>query len=187
MSGWNRTFSRREKLLLLLLALLGLAGLYLHLVHLPVTDGLRRIESRRLDLALERESAERRRETMDAMEAELEEIFALPPEEITVLPPYDSIRPLTAGLAEVFHGLEPELRFGPVEQEDGIVVRPVDFVFRVSAWEQARAVLEGMTGMGVRCRMEQISLRQEEAESGESWLDVTGRILFYERLEQEGP
>ena len=89
-----RNFSRREKALLLVLVLILLVGLYVLAVHNPVKASLARLEGEKEDAELKQQVATIRLGQYSKMKAELEEIFAMPKDQLTVMPPYDNTKAL---------------------------------------------------------------------------------------------
>lgn len=178
----NRSFSRREKILLLVLTLIGLVGLYFYLVHYPVTTQLAQIEEQRTAVADDTVIAQARQQVYLSMKAELEEIFSMPEDEITVMPKYDNIKALMREFNVIFDGADPELSFDPVTVEDGVAVRVMRFTF-TSDYKRAKDILEQLTGTGYRCLLDSLSITPEEGNLETDVLQVSGTITFYEQAD----
>ncbi len=162
-----RSFTRREKVLLLLLAVMVLIGLYVLLVHNPVKNRLAELDEEKANLELDMQVATIRQEQYHKMKAELDEIFAMPRDQITVMPPYDNIEALTVQLNGIFLGLEPNLLFQePMREneEEQVITRPIQFTFIAPSYEVARDIVEKLTHTGNRALMDSLSMAPAEAQ-----------------------
>ncbi len=153
-----RSFSRREKTLLVFLALILVVGLYVLLVQRPVEAKLDELALEKEDLKLDQQVAEVKLSRRNKMKKELDEIFALPQDQITVMPPYDNIETLMVQFNTIFMGLEPKLSFPEVRFEEGIATRPIQFEVVVPSYEQARAILTRLTRTGYRSLLDGLSI-----------------------------
>ncbi len=156
-----RSFTRREKVLLVLLAVVVLIGLYVLLVHNPVKQQLADLAQEKADLELSVQVVKARQEQYNKMKAELDEIFAMPKDEITVMPPYDNIEALTVQLNGIFLGLEPNLQFQEPtreNEEERVITRPIQFTFEAPSYQVARDIVEKLTHTGNRALMDSLSI-----------------------------
>ena len=192
-----RSFTRREKIMLVILALVLVVGLYFLLVHRPVEAKLEELAKEQEDLELMTDVAQAMLIQRNSMQAELDEIFALPKDQITVMPEYDNAETLIMQLNNIFMGLEPRLSFPAVRINEGIATRPIDFEFEAPSYEEARAILTRLTRTGYRSLLDGLSIRPSETrtttvrgrtvtqrvENGniqEGSVVVKGTIYFYE-------
>ncbi len=187
-----RSFSRREKTLLVFLALILVVGLYVLLVQRPVEAKLDELALEVEDLELKTQVAQIKLGQRNKMKRELDEIFALPQDEITVMPPYDNIETLMVQFNTIFMGLEPKLSFPEVQFNEGIATRPIQFEVVVPSYEQARAILTRLTRTGYRSLLdglsitpaEEIGILRGELRAGRSIqqgnVALRGTIYFYE-------
>lgn len=181
----TKKFTRREKVLLTLLAAVMLLGLYFILVQYPISTRMDALEAQRQSLELDLELAQERLQKYEAMRSELDEIFSLPEDEITVMPAYDNIEQLMIRFDAIFAGMEPQLSFERVSTDGGVAVRPVRFTFTASDYQAARDILTRLTGTGWRCLMDGVSI----VPSGDGArtvaggaVTVSGTITFYETM-----
>ena len=178
----TRSFTRREQAMLLVLVLAILVGLYFYAVHYPIVNRMEEIEQETEEVALATTVAETRYAQYKAMKAELDEIFAMPEDELTVMPEYDNFQTLMNYFNVIFLGTDPSLNFDAVRTSGKIATRTVRFSFTAGDYAQAKRILGQLTGTGFRCLMENVSLtpadNNEEVESGV--LKVSGTITFYE-------
>ena len=173
-------FNRREKTMLLALTALLLIGLYVVLVHYPIERQREQIAEERDMLSLEMSIAQARTDQYDQMKRELNEIFALPSEELTVMPAYDNVQALMLDLNHIFAGTRPELSFDPIEITDGVAARTIRFSFSASSYENARFIIEQLTGTGYRCLLDSLDVSAESKNVRSGGLVVSGTITFYE-------
>ena len=178
----NRSFTRREQVLILVLVLAALVGLYFYAVHYPIVNRLEEIETEQEEIALRTEVAEKRASQYRAMKAELEEIFAMPEDQITVMPEYDNFQTLMNYFNVIFLGTDPVLNFDAVRTSGKIATRTVRFSFTAEGYAQAKHILDQLTDTGFRCLLDSVSLVPSESD-GEvelSPLRVSGTVTFYE-------
>lgn len=191
-----RSFTRREKALLLLLVLVLVVGLYFLLIHRPVEASLAELETEKEELEMETTVAETKLMLYSKMKGELDQIFALPADQITVMPAYNNLEKLMVQFDNIFTGMEPKLSFHDIRiSEDGVVTRPIDFEFDAPSYEQARAILTGLTHTGNRALLDGLSIQPKGVSvTGGHFLDtvraggsieagavsVKGSISFYE-------
>lgn len=183
----KRTFTRREIILMLLLALIALAGLYFYAVHYPIVNRMAQIDAETEDVLFQTDVANVRLGLYNSMKAELEEIFAMPEDQLTVMPAYDNFQTLLRHFNTIFEGHEPVLNFDTVKMNGNIAERTVRFTFSAQNWPEAREILTRLTGTGYRCLLDSLSFTPVEQENREdagdvqnSPLKVTGSITFYE-------
>lgn len=153
-----RSFTKREKFLLVVLALIVLAGLYVLAIHNPVQASLARLEVEKEEAELQLQVAELRLGQYNEMKAELEEIFAMPKDQLTVMPPYDNTKALMVQFNHIFGELEYDLNFSPATFNENVATRTVQFTFEASSYEEARAIIQRLTHTGNRSLMNTLSI-----------------------------
>ena len=181
----TRRFSNREKALMLVLAVVLVIGLYVLLVHYPVTNRLQQAEYDAAEVEDEILVAQARQAVYNSMKDELAEIFAMPPQDVTVLPAYDNIENLVFLFNDIFAGTEPSLSFSNVQMQGNVAVRPVQFSFTAADYAQARRVLAALTGTGYRCLLDGLTFAPIDGDVENGALRVSGNITFYELAESE--
>lgn len=179
----SRSFTRREKILMLFLSVVLLIGLYFLLVEQPIRKAHARIADRKAEVTTQIETSTIMLAEYNRMKAELEEILATPPEKLSALPPYDNFRPLMAYFNRIFAGTEPDLSFDPVVNTDGVICRTVRFRFTAPSYQKARAVLTELTGTGFRCLLDSLDMAPAEGNIKNNALSVAGTITFYEQAQ----
>lgn len=157
-----RSFTKREKALLLVLVLIVLAGLYMLLVHNPVENSLARLAGEKEDAELLVQVAQVRAARYNQMKNELEEIFSQPKDQITVMPPYDNTKALMVELNHIFGELEYNLTFSDVVFQEGVAIRAVQFTFDAPSYEVARNIIDRLGHTGNRSLMNTLTIAPSE-------------------------
>ncbi len=175
-----RSFSRREKVMLIVLALILVVGLYVLVVQRPVEAKLEELALEVEDLDLKTQVAQIKLGQRNKMKKELDEIFALPKDQITVMPPYDNLETLMVQLNTIFMGLEPKLSFPEVQFNEGIATRPIQFEVVIPSYDQARAILTRLTRTGYRSLLDGLSITP----ATETTVDRRGQLLGGQSIQQ---
>lgn len=176
----TRRFTTREKILLLLLIVILLVGLYFFLVYYPIKKDLEEIDQQKLDVAEKQDIADIREGIYDKMQAELEEIFKMPEDQITTMPDYDNVEDLMRKFNVIFEGTKYTLSFSVEQAKDGIVTRPIQFTFRADNYEKAKTVIDDLTHTGYRCLLTNLSVSPASGDVESDALSISGTITFYE-------
>ena len=177
-----RSFTKREKIVLLVLVLFLVAGFYFLVIHYPVTNRLEEIESEELMVQDQTDFAIAKGQVYVRMKNELNDIMALPLEKITVMPSYDNFQALSFYLRGIFDGIAPDLRFGDPKIEGRIATRSISFSFNADSYEIAKETLRQLTGTGFRCLMQNVTISPEDGDLENNSLRVSGTIIFYELI-----
>lgn len=154
-----RAFTRREKVLMVVLAVVMLMGVYIMGIHYPVRDSLDRLEQERADLELDLQIVQLQHSKYQAMRAELEDILSLPPDQVTVMPNYDNLQPLMNRLNQIFTlSVAYDMSFDPVSVEDSVARRTIQMTFTCANYADARSIVEQLCHTGWRCLISDLSL-----------------------------
>lgn len=186
-----RSFTKREKIILLVLVVFLLVGFYFLVIHYPVTTRLEEIESEKLMVEDQTNLAITKGQVYVKMKNELNEIFSLPFDKITVMPIYDNQTQLLFNYQTIFEDLAPDLRLGDVKIEGNIATRTVTFTVTVADFEAAKDFIRKLTGTGFRCLLQNITVTPEQSGSDSGSLEngalrLTGNIIFYELVTSGG-
>ena len=119
----SKQFTRREKVLLIILALLLLFAVYFLAVHRPVTEALDRIRTESETISSDLVVLEAKHQRMEQMQKELDEILAQP--NVAEIPTYDNLQQVMDFLNTVLRSAsEYSLSFQNLSQpEDGSILR----------------------------------------------------------------
>ncbi len=176
----TRRFTLREKILMLVLIVILLLGLYFFLVFYPVRNQLADIDAEMQEVEDKQVIADVIEKRYADMNAELEEIFSMPKDEITYMPEYDNMQDLLVCFNKIFAS-NTKWDYDYSESRDGgIVTRAIRLNFEASDFENAKAILGQLTDTGYRCLLKNLSLSPagEDVENGALRLSLT--IDFYE-------
>ena len=168
-----RNFTKREKIILLVLVIFLLIGFYFIVIHYPVTSRLEEIEAEEMLTQEQTDLAIAKGQNYVKMKNELNDIFALPFDKITVMPSYDNHQ-------TIFEDLMPDLRFGEAKIEGNIASRTVSFNVTVSDYNAAKDVISKLTGTGFRCLLTNLTVSPEEGNLETDAIRLSGNIVFYE-------
>lgn len=186
-----RSFTKREKFMLLVLVLIMLAGLYVLAVHNPVQANLARLETEKEDAELKLQVATVRLGQYRKMKTELEEIFSMPKDQLTVMPPYDNTKALMVQFNHIFGELEYDLSFSPVAFNENVATRAVQFTFDAPSYEEGRLIVEKLCHTGNRSLMNTLSIAPAEAEVSGKGGNINLRSDYGKSVKQrnihEGP
>ena len=171
-----RSFTRREKILLLVLVLIMLVGAYVLLIQNPVNASLEKLRTEKEELELQQEVAELQRAKYHAMQAELEEIFAMPKSQLTVMPLYDNKKALLRQLNDILGDLEEyNLAFSDVAFNEKVASRSVQFTFVAPSYEEACDIIDQLTHTGNRSLMNTMAIAPAQNTTAGTWSNINTR------------
>ena len=182
-----RSFTKREKFLLLVLVLVALVGLYVLAVHNPVKASLAQLEQEKEDAQLQLQVAQIRLGQYNDMKAELVEIFAMPQDQLTVMPPYDNTKALMVQFNHIFGELEYDLSFSEVSFNENVATRAVQFRFDAPSYAEARDIVEKLNRTGNRSLMNTLSIIPTEKDGQGDNINLRSDRAARQRHIQEGP
>lgn len=178
----SKQFTRREKVLLVILSLLLIGAAYFFGVHRPVTEALEKLYIQQADAEAQITVLDVKERRMSEMEAELEAIFAMPNTAET--PKYDNLQQLMLFLNAILASTSDyDLNFQPVQApEDGRVVRRViDMTFTSPSYTAARAVVEDLRDCTFRCQLGALTMAPAGTENlTEGAVQVKLQLTFFE-------
>ncbi len=119
---------------------------------------------------------------MDEMQAELDEIFARPAEEITEIAPYDNKEVVLNQLYGILGRTQDySLSFtDPEVQDDGTVRRNISMNFHCESYADAKEVIRDLTDSQWRCLVSNLAIACDEDNMMEYGVTVTATITFFE-------
>ena len=143
MSMLTRAFSKREKALMVMLAIIILAAFYYFTVHLPCKEAKDAAQSKIDTLTTENTALIAKIEKKNRMVKELEEIYDNP--ELQEVPKFDNLGAVTAYLNGVLDSsISYDIQCGDVKFDEGarIYRRPVQIRCRVANYANAKGIVE---------------------------------------------
>lgn len=182
----NRAFSGKEKIAMILLAVLFIGAVYYILIDQPVKNTLERTENQLADLETDIQIQEIRAQQLSEMRAELEELKA-DSSPVKELPEYDNAKGVVALLdAALINSIEYSLNFVPVvfDTENGVVIREIQMTFTCGSYLDARQTIKNLYDGPFRCEisMFKISTVEKETTVADGGLSISLAIKYYETL-----
>ncbi len=155
----TRQFTRREQVLLLILAVLLLFAVYFLNVHLPVTEAIESARTEREAASTEVTILEAKQKRMDEMQQELDAILSQP--HVAEIPTYDNLQQVMDFLNTVLgSAADYSLSFqGLKEAEDSVILRrEMQMSYVSTSYDEAREVLQELQNCPFRCQIGEASI-----------------------------
>ena len=157
-----RKLTVRERVLLLLLAIIALASGYVLLFYLPATQ---RLESPDAQIAQSQELADQlanRLASQQRMEKEIEQLSAQGAQ-VPYMPSYDNLQAVMVELHTILAGCqEYSISFQSEQGENHVFYRHVSIPFTCGSYAQAQEVLQKLHDSALRGLLENVQLSQQE-------------------------
>ena len=171
-----RKLSLRERVLLVLLAILAVVSGYVLLFYLPTTQ---RMESLHAQIAQAQELEAQlgaRLATQQQMEQELEQLSAQGAQ-APYMPAYDNLQAVMVELNTILASCqEYSISFQGEQGEDPVFYRRVSIPFTCGSYEQAREILQKLHDSALRGLLGDLQLSQQE----NGTVTVSATITFFE-------
>lgn len=180
----KRQFSFREKVLLVILALLMIFCMYYILVDKPVRETLADASMRQSAAESELTVASVRLEQMHQMQAALLELSETAEADV---PDYDNARSVVELLnAAMAQAQAYTLSFEPVTKQGAIATRPIQMDFRCANYEAGKRILQTILDSPYRCRITSMSMMSVSGQDVlQAEVAVKANVVFYEYLSPE--
>lgn len=173
----KRQFSNREKVLLVILALLLVACVYYILVEKPVSDTLLDASQRQSAAESELAIASAQLEKMHQMQSALASLDQTAQADV---PDYDNAKNVVNLLNQAMTLTDAyTLTFQPVTQEGAIVRRTVQMNFRCGGYQIGKQVLKTLLESDYRCRVTSMSV-SSSSDIRDEEVNVNASVTFYE-------
>ncbi len=150
----SRQFTRREQVLLVILALLFLFAVYFLAVHLPVTEALEQARTEQETISADLMVLEAKQQRMDQMQQELDAILAQP--NVAEIPDYDNLQQVMDFLNTVLGTTgEYSLSFQGLQQSEdsAILRREMQMTYVSPSYGAALEVMEQLQNCPFRCQL----------------------------------
>ena len=177
----SKLTARESVMLVFLLVLVIGVGYYMGF-YTPLQNELASIANQSSDLDTQIAMATGKLGKMDQMQAELDEIFARPADEITEIAPYDNKEVVLNQLYGILgQANDYSLNFtDPDVQDDGTVRRNISMSFRCADYASAKAIIRDLTDSQWRCLVSNLAITSENENMMEDGVTVTATITFFE-------
>jgi len=168
--------------LLILLAFIVIGVVYYLAFYTPLQNELMSISNQCSELDSEIMLASQKAQSMNDMEAELEEIFKRPADEITEIAPYDNAKVVMNFLNGILaRSDEYNLSFAdPDIEETGTVRRNVNLSFSCTDYDTAKSILKDLASWNYRCLLGNVTLSYKFLNDDDLDLSVTATMTFFE-------
>lgn len=171
-----RKLSTRERVLLLLLAVIAIVSGYILLFYLPTTQ---RIESLNAQITQSQElvvQLDAKLASQQQMENKLEQLSAQDAQ-VPYMPAYDNIQAVMTELHTILAGCqEYSLSFQSEQGEDHVFYRRVSIPFTCSSYEQAQEILQKLHDSTLRGLLEDVQISLQE----DGTVKASATIIFFE-------
>lgn len=171
-----RKLSTRERVLLLLLAVIAIVSGYILLFYLPTTQ---RIESLNAQITQSQElvaQLDAKLASQQQMENKLEQLSAQDAQ-VPYMPAYDNIQAVMTELHAILAGCqEYSLSFQSEQGEDHVFYRRVSIPFTCSSYEQAQEILQKLHDSTLRGLLEDVQISLQE----DGTVKASATIIFFE-------
>ncbi len=155
----TRQFTRREQVLLLILAVLFLFAVYFLAVHIPASEAMEHIRTEYETVSVDVTVLKAKQQRMDQMRQELDAILSQP--NVAEIPTYDNLQQVIGFLNTVLSSAEDySLSFQGLQQsEDSTILRrEMQMTYVSPSYPAAREVLEQLQNCPFRCQLNGLSM-----------------------------
>lgn len=180
----KRQFSLRERVLMVILALLLLACVYYILVEKPVQDTLMSASQRQSEAESQLTVASAQLKRMNQMQSALEQLGQSAQADV---PDYDNVKNVVELLNRAMSMTdEYNLTFQPVTTEGAIARRAIQMDFRCDNYATAKQVMQTLLDSGYRCRITAMNVTcAQGSDISRDEVTVSAGVTFYEFLPKE--
>ena len=171
-----RKLTIRERVLLVILALMALVCGYVFLFHLPLEERTAALNARISESQSLLEQTQVTAARQQQMESALEQLYSADPAP-KEMPDYDNIQAVMVELNRILaDSREYSLRFTSAEGEDRVLERQVTLPFTCADYAAAKGILQELHDSPLRCQLEDVSISQGE----DGAVQVTVSLVFFE-------
>ena len=175
----NRELTKREKILLLIFAILIIVLGYYKIILEPINDQITNYEGMQLQEETEVDTKTTQAMKMAVMEKEIEKAKASGIER--EVPTYDNSKVLLPKLYEIMDAsTDYSMTFQDIVTEGNVVYRGIDITFQTRNYTQARKIIDEIIDMGYALEISDITMQEtnEDSSSMSTYMNVT----FYEAI-----
>jgi uncharacterized protein YpmS len=175
----------RESIMLVFLVVLIIGVGYYMGFYTPLQNEMASIASQSVDCETQIATSMAKVNKMDEMQAELDEIFARPAEEITEIAPYDNKEVVLNQLYGILGRTQDySLNFtDPEVQDDGTVRRNISMSFNCDSYAAAKRVIKDLTDSPWRCLVSNLSIASDDGDIMTQVVTVTATITYFEHTD----
>lgn len=184
------TFSRREKVLITLFAILLMVIGWYQLVYVNATDQIRMLESKIETVEVNISTAQTKLAKKAEMESVIEQRIA-EGAKTTPIPDYDNIKPLMAELDTIMaKATSYTLQFESIDMESGEYIhRGVNMHFECGSYEEAEEIMRAIVEGSFPCIIDAVDMdtsTMSSARINSADVVMVIHVIFYERAPRVG-
>ena len=178
----NREFTKREKILLLIFAVLIIVLGYFKLILEPINNQVNEYRGMESE-----EQAEIDVKTVQALQMSLMEKEIKKAQEngiSRIIPTFDNSAILLPKLYQIMDSTSAySMNFGEITTEGGVVMRPVAISFETRTYAQARAVIDRLYDTNYAMQIEDVTIQERKATDADS-VNTYLSVTFFEAAAQ---
>jgi len=177
----KKKLSAREFVLLIVLVIILLGVCYYMFYYTPMQKEIQSLNNQTSETEMEVSLATANFNSMSKMQDELDEIFALPEDQITEIAPYDNAKVVMSELNGILgQSLNYGLTFAdPVIEDNGTVRRTVNMSFTCASYNAAKKIIEDLCTGQWRCLMKNLSVNGD-GDITDGAVNCSATIVFFE-------
>jgi len=186
----SRALSRREKVLVVIFALLLVTLVYYLLVYQPVQEACASLELNRLDTEISIQVEQAKSIQMEKMREELEALRKNDGIEVAPMARFDNAQNVMAELSVILSAATGyDISFSPLADSGNLLRRTIGMSFGCSSYEDARAILQQLYACRYRCQINDVSLTAQAPPASDALrvsdltldkVQVSLTVTFYE-------
>lgn len=158
----NRAFTQREKVLLLVLAVLIIVIGYVKLILQPINEEIESYEGLTMEEQTAFSANQIKAARMNLMEKKIEKAKAKGVRR--EVPAYDNSSNLLPGLYQIMESsVDYSLDFGELVYDGNVVQRPVEMTFQTRTYKQARAIIDKLYKSGYAMQISDVNISTKKA------------------------
>lgn len=187
----NRSFTSREKVLLVLLALLLVGVFYSKFVYTPTSEQILAAQTDRDDCESEILVQVAKAGKLRDMRSELERLIHTEDGSSSEIAPYDNLQNVMQEFNTILADVENfNITFDSVVFSEGLAVRKISMAFTCANYAEAKRVISALADCRYRCQIDDLSASPETAKAqspdvASQTLNVKLTVEFYESMEIE--
>lgn len=183
----TKSFSKREKVLLLVLVAILLSAIYYFFVALPSMDAISVANTQTATLQDEIMMETARLKKIKEMEKKIEEASTADGFK-TQIPNYDNLEKVMKQMDSILSATtEYKLAFAPITEEDSLVYRPIEAEFNCANYATAKNIIQQIYKSPFKSLIDNLSVDNVEYDDTNivtSPVKVTMTVVFIEKKEK---
>ena len=176
----SRDFTLKEKILLLLLALVLIVLGYYQFIDKPCRRDIAEAQAEQEALQMELTAVNKKIETLDSMQNEINAIASSG--KTSMMPSYNNSRNVTRLLNDVLGGLGYSITFSNVTRNADQIRRNISLQFVCPDYQSMEDLFRQLTGSEYRCLLDDVSGSVNNRYNDDKSVTVNATATFYETM-----